>query len=443
MPAPITVLGIGPEGPSGLGREARGQLEAAQVLAAGQRHLAAFPDWSGQTLPIEADLDGLIDDLARLSQSHRIAVLATGDPLFFGIGRRLLQHFPKEQLHFIPHLSSVQLAFARLKEPYDDAAIVSVHGRPLDRLSPVLDQHPPRIAVLTDPSHTPAAVARHALAHNGSSAYQITVCENLATEKERVTTWSLSDAAAAGDDAFARLNVAILHQPEEYREADDKSQSDEGATDAPATFGATSGKASPSTPAADSPLPLLGLPETRLAHRRGQITKQPVRLTALAELALSPGDCFWDIGAGSGAVALEAARLAHTLRVHAFERDPDACDDIRHNKRTLALSNVTLHPGRASQTLPNAPDPDAVFLGGSGGELNDLLEPALARLRPKGRLVVSCVTLETQAAAWQAVAAAGLAPAAVTVQIGRSQPIGPKHRLAPETPVTLVTTTKP
>jgi precorrin-6Y C5,15-methyltransferase (decarboxylating) len=264
------------------------------VLAGGARHLAFFPDWPGEKVVIDSDLNRVIAHLKMACQRAKTVVLASGDPLFYGIGKTLAAHFPPEGLCFLPHVSSVQLAFARLKTSWHDAEVVSLHGRPMAALLPALERHAAKIALLTDAANHPAAIARFLLAH-GDKNYGLWVCEELGGAAERVTHWALADLDGA---AFSPLNVVILLRQEE-------------------------------APTATVPkLPLIGLPEQCLAHRAGMITKREIRLLTLGYLQLRAGEVFWDVGAGSGSVALEAARLSSSLRIFAIEKDDNAFGHI-------------------------------------------------------------------------------------------------------------------
>src|SRR5262249_10995570 len=158
---PLAVIGIGNEGPSGLSAEARDHIARAEVLAGGARHLASFPEWQGEKIIFDGELPQRIARIKECVVQRKTGVLASGDPLFYGIGRLLLEALPREQLLFLPHLSSVQLAFARIKETWDDACIVSLHGRPMQALLPALRRCEDKIAVFTDARNTPAAIGAY------------------------------------------------------------------------------------------------------------------------------------------------------------------------------------------------------------------------------------------------------------------------------------------
>jgi precorrin-6Y C5,15-methyltransferase (decarboxylating) len=411
---PLAVIGIGQDGPATLSRAALDHIRRATILAGGKRHLDFFADSPAERIVIDADLDRVIARLKECYRRHKTVVLATGDPLFYGIARRLLEEFPKEDLVFFPQVSSVQLAFARLKETWHDAHVVSVHGRPLEGLLPVLANREAKIAVLTDAKNTPSAIARFLAERGCADAYSIWVCEDLGGPQGRVNRWMPGNETAG-------LNVVVL-----LRNA--------GAEKTGQT-------------------PLLGIPEEELRHRPatgtsrcssdGLITRREVRLLAICYLAVRAGDVLWDVGAGSGSVGIEAARLSPQLKVFAIEKDPQALEDIKENVARFGLLNVQVTAGAAPEALGSLPDPDGVFIGGSGGLLTEILQVVAERLRPGGRIVLNCIALETLTRAWTWLHDAGLDPEATSVQLAHSRPLGSLHCLEPEKPLFILRALKP
>ncbi|MGQ4808427.1 Cobalamin biosynthesis bifunctional protein CbiET [Candidatus Entotheonellaceae bacterium PAL068K] len=396
---PLVVIGIGNDGPAGLPPEAREHIARAQVLVGGRRHLAFFPDWPGETVVLGANPEPVVQQLKATYRHKKTVVLASGDPLFYGIGRLLIEHFPAPALRFLPHVSAVQLAFARLGSSWHDACVVSLHGRPMHALLPALHQRTAKIALLTDASNHPAAVARWLMEHHCEDTI-IWVCEELGGPGERLTQWTPRNIL---NQTFSPLNVTILLRQ--------------------------------GTPSVADAIPLLGLPEQAIAHHAGMITKRELRLIALGYLALHPDEVLWDIGAGSGAVALEAARLAATLRVFAIERSAQALAQITDNIRTFALPNVQPVLGEAPEALADLPDPHAVFIGGSGGRLAELIPVVVERLHPGGRVVLHCITLEHLSLGWERLRAQELHVDVTSVQLSRARPLGTLHRLASDSPL--------
>ena len=395
----LVVVGIGHDGPDGLASEALSQIAQAEVLAGGKRHLAFFPDWTGETVVIGARPERAVQQLKAIYPQKKTVVLASGDPLFYGIGRLLAEQLPADAICFLPHVSSVQLAFARLKTSWHDAHIVSLHGRPIQALLPALHQRADKVALFTDGVNHPAAIAQWLIDHYAGD-YAIWVCEELGGPNERITHWIPQNIL---DKTFSPLNVTIL-----LREASES---------------------------ASDPLPLLGLPETAIAHRAGMITKREMRLIALGYLALHPSDVFWDIGAGSGSVALEAARLDASLQVFAIERSDTAMAQIIDNIRAFGLPNVQPISGEAPEILTDLPDPNAVFIGGSGSRLNALIPVVVQRLQSGGRIVMNCITIEHFHLGWERLNQHGLQVDVTSVQLSHAQPIGTLHRFASDSPL--------
>jgi precorrin-6Y C5,15-methyltransferase (decarboxylating) len=413
-PHPLVVIGIGHDGPSGLAPEASAHIEAAQILAGGRRHLEFFPQWRSEKVVLDSDVAAFVERLRLRYRQEKIVVLASGDPLFYGIGRALLEAIPKDDLLFLPHVSAVQLAFARIKETWHDARVVSVHGRSLEALALVVQAGEPKIAVLTDVRNQPATIAELLRQLGVAEEYTLWVCENLGGPDECVSRHA---PASLGDETFSPLNVVVLVRR----------------------------SALSPQPSAVS-LPLLGIPEAALLHQdgpRGMITQREVRLLALCYLELRPEDVLWDVGAGSGSVSLEAARLSPHLQIYAVERDPAAFTRLESNIAQLGMRRVRTVCAEAPEGLAGLPNPEAVFIGGSGGRLSDILEVVVERLRSGGRVVLNCITLENFARGWERLRELALDPEATSVQLAHSRSLGRLHSLEPENPIFILRARKP
>ena len=405
----VTVVGIGDDGCAGLTSRAIGAVTRAQVLVGGRRHLAFFPDHPGERIALAADLAGALDRVAALAEDHTVCVLASGDPLLFGIGRRVIERIGADHVDVIPQPSSIQLAFARAGLAWDDAAIVSLHGRGIEGAVARIARHA-KVAVLTDEDGSPPRIAARMLAY-GETAWRAWVCEALGGPGERVRTFTLGDLAAATD--IAPLNVVILERTD---------------------------------PAWHPPPVIPFAPEDAFARRmpkKGLITKREIRLISLAQLAIRPGDVVWDIGAGSGAVAIEAAKLTRDGRVFAIEVEPESVAICEDNARAHGADNVTVIAGRAPEALDPLPTPDAVFVGGSKGSMTAIVAAALDRLRPGGRLVVNAITLENAGEAYQAIRGRGLVPEVTLLQIARSEPLAHYLRYEALSPIQIFAIGKP
>lgn len=385
----IDVVGL--HGGACYGAAAERALRDADVLLGARRQLedVAPLGLRGQTV----ELWGRIDELAERCRTEaaagrRLCVLAAGDPGFFGIARILAARLGADSLTLHPAPSSISLAFARAGLPWDDAVVASCHGRPLEHaVAAVL--HAPKAAVLVSPE-SPPQVLGQALTEAGCGPREVWVCSHLGERQEAVDRTDLGGLATGTFDA---LSVVVLVQP--------------GAEVAPGAAVEW------------------GRHEDLFAHERGMITKGEVRAVALGKLGIPSQGVLWDVGAGSGSVAVEAARLAPGLRVFAVERDAAACDHIRTNARGLS---VVVVEGEAPESLATLPDPDRVFVGGGGAEV---LDAVLERVLPGGRVVATYVVLD------HAIAAAHRLGSLVQVNIARGAPIGPADqlRLAAENPV--------
>ena len=343
----VGVAGDGPVVPAPAG---------ADLVVGGRRHLDGLP---GRHAIIGGDLSPVLDAIA--AEPGRVCVLASGDPGFFGIVRALAERFGPEALDVRPAVSSVAMAFARLGLPWDDAVVVSAHGRPLGDAARRAAAAP-KAAVLTSPESPPEALGKE-LVVLGAGHRRAVVCSRLGTATEEVADVDLTQLAAGTWDP---LSVVVVLDGE-------------------------------GDGVAGEPVLAWGLPEAAFAHRDGMITKAEVRAVALGKLALPPGGVLWDVGAGSGSVAVECARLCRALRVVAVEGDPGQADRARANVAAHGV-RVEVVEGRAPAALAGLPDPDRAFVGGGG---LDVLDAVLARLLPGGRVVAAFAALDRAAAAAQ------------------------------------------
>lgn len=336
-----------------------------------------------------------------------VAVLAGGDPLFFGIGRTLCQRFGEAMVHIHPAISSMQLAFARFKIPWDDAHFFSVHGRGMDRFVSQIGSFT-KVFLLTDAVNSPAAIATALLKSIGEKnacQYTIHVAENLGEESERLTTGKLQKIA---ESTFRGLNVMIITRKIDVNESDP---------------------------------PRFGLREQEILHDRGLITKNEVRAATLHSLRLPDSGVFWDIGAGSGSVGLEAARVFPMLRVFAIERKAEHVRHIMANRQTFNTYNVTAIHGDAPGILETLPDPERIFVGGGGNGLQDILCESVGRLKPGGIIVVNAVIETTRHAAPEILHGMGLSVSLSTLSVTRSD--YPEKNSITLNPITVITGCKP
>jgi precorrin-6Y C5,15-methyltransferase (decarboxylating) len=404
----VTVIGIGDDGCASLTSRAASAVARAQVLVGGERHLAFFPQFTGETITLKGGLASALERVVALADEHQVCLLASGDPLFFGIGALVARRLGAEHVDFVPAPSSVQWAFARTGIAWEDAEVVSVHGRSAQGFVTRL-RRAAKAAVLTDGENSPQRLATRLLEH-GDGAWTAWVCERLAGPDERVRRFTLPELAAASD--IDPLNVLLLLREPEWR--------------APAV------------------IPFMH--EDSFAKRmpkNGLITKREVRLLSLASLALATDAVVWDVGAGSGSVSIEAAMLAPRGRVYAIEVDPEGVAICRDNVRMHGTDNVTVIEGRAPEALDGLEAPDAVFVGGSKGSMDAIVAAALDALRPGGRLVVNAVTLENVAEAYAALRRRSLDPEVTLVQLSRGVPLARYQRYEAQNPIHILAVEKP
>lgn len=412
----VNIIGIGLDGAAGLKESVRQIVEGATLLVGSDRHLSYFPEIRRPRLVLGNFLDAIAEIKRHLTYPNNfIVVLVSGDPLYYGLGRLLVKELPWEELQFYPHISSVQLAFNRLKVPWQDAKVISVHGRATDELTKTLQQGAEKIAVLTDNNNSPGAIARLLLALDLPTEYQFWVCENLGGAEERVQLWWPEDA---DKQVFSPLNVVVL-----LRESKTEGRSFDLAE-----------------------LPLLGLPDSSFLSyddRPGLMTKREVRLLVLGELALQPGQVVWDIGAGTGSVSIEIARLCPDSTIYAIEKTATGSSLIEENAKRFQVNNIVSINGSAPDILHRLRSPDRVFVGGSSGKVRSILSACSIRMSSGGIIVLAFATMEHLSAAVSWVEDRKKGDRAwsyrlLQVQLSRSVPVAGLTRFAPLNPVTIM-----
>ncbi len=366
---------------------------------------AALPDYPRSQVHTVTPLKEAIVAIASALDSGDVAVLASGDPLFFGIGDLLGRRFGRTRLVTLPAVSSMQIAFARLGLPWHDARFISLHGRPSAHFAARILPYA-KVCILTDKLNTPAAIASELLRHvsaGRSADFSLFVGEELGCAREKVTIGSLHDIAG---QIFNDPNIVIILQK----------------------------------PRDNGEIPVFGLGEKDIRHSRGLITKNEVRAAVIHALRLPRQGVFWDIGAGSGSVSVEAARLSDDLQVFAIEKNSEQLDHIRRNRETFCSANIEVIAGEAPEVLAQLPDPDRVFVGGSGGNLAQILAVAAGRLKAGGSIVVNAVLAKTAEEAPGLLCSQGLAVEISRITVER------QRYPAPETsrfnPISLIVSRK-
>ena len=416
MTSKVHVIGMNDDGPAGLAPASVRLIEQAEMLFGGERHLAFFPDSTAAKTVVKSNLKEVAQAVKDSLGRKRIVVLASGDPLFFGIGKVLASRLGPGNLEILPAPSAMQLAFARAGESWEDAALVSVHGKPLGNLDQAA-QEASKLGVFTDEKNTPASIARY-LMGLGCGDFRAVVAENLGGAEERVACYgSLQELSRAEAGA---LNVLILVRND--------------------------GEGSGTSALDPRTLPAVGIPDGMFVYRqprKGLITKMEIRVVSLAKLALRPGDTVWDVGAGSGSVSVEAARLVGSNgRVFAMEKNREDYEYIDKNIRRFGVSERVLAVcGKAPDGMERFEAPDAVFVGGSGGEMGAILDVAKARLKAGGRIVVNAITAENLAAATAWFKGSALAWEMTMLNVSRSVSILDMTRFEALNPIFVVSGT--
>ncbi|PIV21548.1 MAG: cobalamin biosynthesis bifunctional protein CbiET [Hydrogenophilales bacterium CG03_land_8_20_14_0_80_62_28] len=420
MTEPCTLVGILDDGWPSLTEAARAELAAAGLVIGVRRMLDRVAPHLPPGVELRA-MDGLLSQVPDWVRQARadgleVAILATGDPLCHGIGSLMIAKLGTDAVRVLPAPSTLQIACARLKRPWQEMKIVSVHGAdagewregatPGHGLYPLVravTEHD-RVAAFTSPHNGPDRIARALLAAGFGDTLRISVAARLQLADEALFhDLPLEEAARS---RFPDPNIVLIewHGPRDNR----------------ALFGFEDGDYVQRQP------------------DKGLITKLEARAVSLAKLGLRADSIVWDIGAGAGSVGLEAARIARHGHVFAMEKNAADAANCRENARRLRATNYTLIESRAPAGLDTWPDPDAVFIGGSGGELAGLITLSLSRLKPGGRLVMNFATLENLATATATLVKIGTTWEVVQLSAARSQPILDMHRLAALNPVWIV-----
>jgi precorrin-6Y C5,15-methyltransferase (decarboxylating) len=398
----LSVVGIGENGIAGLGEDAKRLIAEAEFVFGGERHLAlARPLIRGEARAWPTPFDSSMAAVKELA-GRKVCVLASGDPFLFGVGATLSRVVPAEAMVVLPSPSAFSLAASRLGWPLQDTEAVSLHGRPLDLIRPLL-QPGRRVIALTSDEKGPAEIAA-LLAEAGFGASQLTVLEAIGGDSERVRK--------ARADGFNLTDVLALNVV---------------AIEVEASKGARV-------------LTLASGLDDALFEHDGQITKREIRAITLSSLAPRRGQLLWDIGAGSGSISIEWMLADSSMRAVAIEADGIRAERIGRNARVCGVPGLKIVQGAAPDALVDLPTPDAVFVGGGGSEPG-VMEAAVAALPAGGRLVANAVTLEMEAVLIGLHAGHGGSLARIAVS--RVEPIGSMQGWRPALPVTQWVWTKP
>lgn len=408
---PIHVIGIG-QGRQHLTSQHLEIVQNADVLAGGRQQLSLFPDFQGETLVVDRHIDSFIQKIRSRIPDSRVVVLASGDPLFHGIGSTLLAHFDPSLIHFHPNVNTVAAAFSAIKEPWHDAVVISLHNqnRPPFCFSTLSRIH--KAVFLTRPSADPVYIARQLMEHQ-MLHFRICVLAHLGHRHKEAITW-FDHPAQMIDQTFPHPNVVILL------------------------------KQTPGMPDDVSHETHLGMAEDRFSHAKGLITKSEIRSISLSKLKLThTRHVLWDIGSGSGSISVEAALAMPEGRVIAIEKNKERLGDIADNIRQFRCGNVQIHHGTFPENVDTLPRPDRIFVGGGGRDLSDILDTACEYLLPSGIIVINVVLVQNVSTAYSLLEKKQCIPEMIQVQISRSRSMPYGTRMESLNPVWIVSGTKP
>ncbi|WP_094447691.1 precorrin-6y C5,15-methyltransferase (decarboxylating) subunit CbiE [Rhizobium sp. N4311] len=391
----LTIIGIGEDGPEGLGAEARRLIATAPAVFGGTRHHALAASLiSGEKFSWQSPFAHSVDAILQ-RRGTPVVVLASGDPFLYGVGATLSRHVAAKEMRTIPAPSAFSLAASRLGWPLQDVAAISLHGRPIDLIRPHL--HPGRrIIALTSDERGPGELAA-LLAADGFGQSQLTVLEALGGTRERRRHALAADFDLTDIDS---LNVCAL-----------QIAAGEGARILPFAAGL----------------------EDALFEHDGQITKREIRAMTLSALAPRHGELLWDIGAGSGSISIEWMLANPSLTAIAVEQSPERAARVARNATAFGVPHLAVVEGEAPGALAGLPEPDAIFLGGGGSEPG-VIDAAIPALKRGGRLVANAVTLEMEAVLLSEHTKRG--GSLTRIEISRAGPVGGMNGWRPAMPVT-------
>jgi len=395
MPRWLSIVGIGEDGAEGLSPVARGLVGDADIVFGGRRHLGlAAPLIQGAAKAWSSPFDTAVSEVLR-HRGHPVCVLASGDPLCYGVGATLVRYVDIREMIVVPAPSAFSLSAARLGWSLPQTVLLSLHGRNLDLIRPHL-QPGARIIALTSDGDGPAELAK-LLTHSGFGTSRLTILEALGGPCERIQTTTAAGYPSGTVEALNTVAIEVAASP--------------------------TARILPRAP---------GLPDDLFEHD-GQITKSDVRAVTLSALEPRRGELLWDVGAGSGSVAIEWMLLDPLMRAIAIEQREDRAARIRRNAALCGVPALEVAEGMAPTALTTLAPPDAIFIGGGAAE-GAIFDVAARALRPGGRLVANAVTLETEALLLAREAALG--GELVRIAISRAEPLGGKTGWRPAMPIT-------
>lgn len=408
----IFIVGIGDDGLDGLTSQSMRILGDAQVIIGNPQVLVHVEKLAAEKVPVSGDLTEIVEALEKHSDKD-VVLLTSGDPLFYGVSRYLCDKLGKDRFHVIPHVSSMQLAFARIKESWDDAHLANLANQPLESVVAAA-RISEAIGLFTTEEIPPREVAKTLLGHD-LDYFHAYVCENLGSPNECVTQGDLKEIS---EQTFGPLNVMILVRK-------------------------------PDVP--DRPMSLVGKRKfgnpddvfRQAKPKRGLLTPMEVRCIALSLMDLGDTSVVWDVGAGSGSVSIEAGMIAENGSIYAIEMDAEDHGLIRANIEAFGVKNVQAVLGKAPDAWADLPDPDCVFIGGTGRQVRGICEQAMTRIKPGGRIVCNLSSIENLAEVHQLFDNEMESAKVTMVNISHATYQLERHRFEASNPTFLVSAKKP
>jgi precorrin-6Y C5,15-methyltransferase (decarboxylating) len=406
---PINVIGIG-QGKQDLTATHLALIQGADLLVGGWRHLEMFASHRGDTLVISGAIEQVIDQIKENMTHKKIVVLASGDPLFYGIGSTLSKHMDKRHIVIHANISSVAAAFAAIGEPWHDAKIVSLHGKTRQVVPFSSLAGETKVAFLTDPTRDPAYIASM-LINLELFGFKLCVLENLGAAEEKIS-W-FDDYARVADLKFAHPNIVVLLKN--------------------------------GTPKKNVPHEThIGMDDNLYRHTKGLITKSEIRSISLSKLELVRKDhILWDIGSGSGSVGIEASFQIPWGQVFAVEKNQTRIPDIIHNIKLFNQSNIKILNLDFPEGSDQLTDPDRIFIGGGGSELEKIMNTCCVRLKEQGTIVINTILIQNMETAVRVLKQKGFSYEMIQIQVSRSKPMPYGDRLEPLNPVWIISGRKP
>jgi len=396
VPKPVVVIGVNANDPYCMEQKAKEYLQKADQLWGTERHLQCFDNVAGEKVILKSPFNSKLQSLRLRDENETIVILAGGDPNFFGLGSSLYKVLPPDEVLIFPQPTVLQLAFAKAHLSWENAVFSSVHARSLSEVIGLVKRFA-KVGVLTDPIHTPQKIGNE-LIKAGIADCTIFVFEKLGTEEERITKSTLAEVV---NHHFDPLNVMLVIQEKEWKSI---------------------------------PVPYIR-PDESYFHRDGMITKSDVRLISLQRLQLSESDIVWDVGAGSGAMSVEIAEITWRGEVYAIEHDEKQIVYLKKNIDRFNSINIHVVQGTAPDALMVLPEPDAVFIGGSGGAIIPILEVIEKKGKHSCRIVCHFVILENLNQAYDWMKENDYHPQITHIQFSYSKTIANGTRFTPINPV--------